>query len=264
MNDNADIILIDDDQRVLNGLKRTFRGVVGIQSVDSGEAAVNILQQGNTFSVAICDYQMPGMNGEMLAREIYKLPDLPELPVIILSSSYEKVDIQPGINARMTKPIKMNKLRQQMLQLMSTHTHHKKTTAQAGPHIHLKKDKNLSIMVAEDNAVNRRVVQMMLQRLGYQNCVFVENGLEAVAAVMDKEYDVILMDVQMPEMNGLDATQKIREYTSSTDQPWIIALTAGVTKEERTDIINAGMNDFLAKPLAIDQLESTLNLLCKT
>jgi response regulator RpfG family c-di-GMP phosphodiesterase len=63
MNDNADIILIDDDQRVLNGLKRTFRGVVGIQSVDSGEAAVNILQQGNTFSVAICDYQMPGMNG---------------------------------------------------------------------------------------------------------------------------------------------------------------------------------------------------------
>jgi CheY-like chemotaxis protein len=117
----------------------------------------------------------------------------------------------------------------------------------------------LRVLVAEDNMINQRIVQMMLQRLGCRNPVIVSDGEEAVAAVMDAEYDVILMDVQMPRMTGIEATRLIREQTGQSGNPWIIALTAGVMQEEQNAAMEAGMNAFLPKPLSINQLEKALD-----
>ena len=121
------------------------------------------------------------------------------------------------------------------------------------PRITSKNLRNLRVLVAEDNPINQRITQMMLQRIGCENIAV------AVAAALDATYDVILMDVQMPRMNGIDATRQIREHTGLTDKPWIIALSAGVMKEERKAALAAGMNEFLPKPLVVDQLEKTLD-----
>lgn len=256
------VLLVDDNQtnrRILTEQVKQWGAIP--EAFAHPEQVIAHLQESAPYDIALLDYQMPTMNGETLAREIYNLPDLPELPVIILSSSCEIIKPHPSISARMTKPVKMHKLREQILELMGEHNQHKETVTRSGPHAHHKKHKNLRILIAEDNRVNQRVVQMMLQRLGYEDTVFVENGLEAVAASLDSKYDIVLMDVQMPKMNGLDATRKIRENSGSKIEPWIIALTAGVMEDERKNITLSGMNDFLAKPLAIEQLEEMLNKL---
>ncbi|MDP0500284.1 MAG: PAS domain-containing protein [Verrucomicrobiota bacterium JB022] len=115
----------------------------------------------------------------------------------------------------------------------------------------------LSILVAEDNLINQRVVRMMLSRLGYEPMV-VANGIEAVMAFQEGYFDVILMDVQMPEMDGLMATRHIRTLSQDAELPWIIALTAGAMEGDRQNAAAAGMNDYLAKPIKIESLRDAL------
>lgn len=227
------------------------------------EQVLQHLRQASPYDIILLDYQMPVMDGSTLAKAIYKLPDYPQVPIIILSSSYENISAHPSISCRMAKPVKVNKLRQQMAQLLSEKYDSNETSDQPGKLIRSKKNQTMRILIAEDNPINQRVVQMMLQRLGYENATFVEDGREAVAAVIDADYDVVLMDVQMPHMNGLDATMEIRKHTGSKTKPWIIALTAGVMEDERKKITNSGMNEFLAKPLGVEQLEEKLDQACK-
>jgi CheY-like chemotaxis protein len=111
--------------------------------------------------------------------------------------------------------------------------------------------------VAEDNAVNQRVAVLLLQRLGYQATV-VANGFEAVAAAGTGDYDAILVDLEMPQMDGCEATEKIREISHSPTRPWIIALTAGAMQGDRERSVNAGMNDFLTKPVRPNALSAAL------
>lgn len=125
--------------------------------------------------------------------------------------------------------------------------------------IRLAKTKNIRILVAEDNDVNQRIIQAMLQRLGYDQTDVVSNGEEAVAAAINIAYDVILMDIQMPRMDGLEASRRIHAYTGQPDKPWIIAVTGGLMQEEQLAIEKAGLNGCLAKPLMVKQLEETLD-----
>lgn len=229
------------------------------------EQVLQHLRQASPYDIILLDYQMPVMDGVTLAKAIYKLPDYPAVPIIILSSSYENIPAHPSISMRMAKPVKVNKLRQQMLRFLTQEHEHtlEEDPSHPGTLVRPKKSQSLRILIAEDNPINQRVVQMMLQRLGYENAVFVEDGREAVAAVLDAEYDVVLMDVQMPHMNGLDATLEIRKHTGSKSKPWVIALTAGVMEDERKKITASGMNEFLAKPLGVDQLEEKLDAACQ-
>ena len=103
-------------------------------------------------------------------------------------------------------------------------------------------------MIAEDNVVNQRLALRLLEKLGYRADV-VANGLEAVEAVGRQEYDLVLMDVQMPEMDGVQATARSRERSASGDRPWIIAMTAEVMRGDREGFLAAGMNDYVAKPI---------------
>jgi PAS domain S-box-containing protein len=115
----------------------------------------------------------------------------------------------------------------------------------------------LRLLIAEDNSVNQRVANLLLQRLGYRAAT-VGNGLEAVVAVELTDYDVILMDVEMPELDGCEATRRIRAKRQSRSRPWIIALTAGAMQDDRERAFAAGMNDFLTKPVRPDALSMAL------
>jgi PAS domain S-box-containing protein len=218
--------------------------------------ALEHLMNGHKYDIALVDYQMPDMDGSELAKEIYRLNS--KLPIIILSSSCEHIPADPSIRARLFKPVKVGKLCNQMLLALSEVKAESDEKASAGTHTQPKKKQSLQVLVAEDNPINQRIAQMMLQRLGYEHPVLVGNGEEAVAAVMDTDYDIILMDVQMPKMSGLEATVKIREQTKQHEKPWIIALTAGVMEDERAAAKKSGMNAFLAKPLVLEQLEEML------
>ena len=115
----------------------------------------------------------------------------------------------------------------------------------------------LRLLVAEDNPVNQRVATLLLQRLGYR-ATTVSNGLEAFAATEMADFDVVLMDVEMPELDGCEATRRIRQRVGAATRPWIIALTAGAMQNDRERAFAAGMNDFLTKPVRTDALSAAL------
>ncbi|HNX52945.1 MAG TPA: PAS domain-containing protein [Pontiellaceae bacterium] len=223
------------------------------------EKALQHLKNGGRYDIALIDFQMPCMDGSDLAKQIYRIKTDPHIPVIILSSSCEHIPADPSIRARLSKPVKISKLCDQMLQALAEQRTGSAGEETAGTQIQPKKLRNLRVLVAEDNPINQRIAQMMLQRIGCEKPVIVSDGEEAVAAVMDAAYDVILMDIQMPRMNGLDATRQIRKHTGDPEKPWVIALSAGVMREEQTAALEAGMNEFLSKPLVIEHLEKTLD-----
>lgn len=226
------------------------------KAFESPEEALLHLQQGHKYDIVLTDYHMPVMTGRTLAEAIHDLPAEKPLPVIILSSSYETFPNDPYIHAWLSKPVKQESLRNQLLQVFSDEV---PSAEPVSTRIQVRKTYDLRILVAEDNAVNQRIIKMMLDRLGYDHSVVVPDGEDAVAAMIDAEYDLILMDVQMPGMNGLQATREIRKLSGDPEKPWILALTAGVMEEERKAAIEAGMNGFLAKPLAVDHLEKALD-----
>jgi CheY-like chemotaxis protein len=115
----------------------------------------------------------------------------------------------------------------------------------------------LRILLAEDNLTNQKVALRMLKRLGYEADIAV-NGLEAINAVREQNYDVILMDVQMPEMDGLEATRQIRTDLPAANQPYIIAMTAAAMQLDREKCLEVGMDDFLAKPARLEDLAQAL------
>ena len=112
-------------------------------------------------------------------------------------------------------------------------------------------------MLAEDNAINQKVAVRILKRLGYEAEV-VQNGLEAIEAIRQRPYDLILMDIQMPEMDGLTATVKIRSEIPAESQPKIVALTANIQPQERQLYLDSGMDDYLNKPVRIPEIQAML------
>lgn len=117
---------------------------------------------------------------------------------------------------------------------------------------------NLSILLAEDNAVNQKVALLMLKKLGYQADV-VSNGLEVLDALRQQPYQIVFMDVQMPDMDGLTATKKIVEGWPEQERPWIIAMTANAMDGDREACLDAGMNDYVTKPIKADQLKEAFS-----
>lgn len=226
------------------------------------EEALTHLQEGYEYDIALIDYQMPVMDGRELAEAMQNLSPEKQIPVIILSSSYESFPEDPAVHAWLSKPVKQDRLREQLARVLSGSGIPQKPADQPTEiTVQARKHFDLRILVAEDNAINQRIIKMMLNRLGYDNAVVVPDGEDAVAAAIDAEYDVILMDVQMPVMNGLDATRQIRKHSGRPDKPWILALSAGVMEEEQNATVEAGMNGFLAKPLAVNLLKEALDKL---
>jgi CheY-like chemotaxis protein len=227
----------------------------------SPEAALEWVQRGDPFDLAILDMQMPGMDGIALAGEIRKHRSESALPLILCTSlGRREADAESsGFAASLTKPVKPSQLFDTLANLFAEQP----IAMTAGRSQPGRIDRDLAsrhplrILLAEDNAVNQKLALRILQQMGYQADV-VTNGLEAIQALERQLYDLILMDVQMPEMDGLEATRQIVRRWTKTKRPWIVAMTANAMQGDREMCIQAGMDDYIAKPIRIEELVEAL------
>jgi signal transduction histidine kinase/CheY-like chemotaxis protein len=214
------------------------------------------------FDLAILDLQMPEMDGLQLALAIREIPEWKMLPLVLLSSSgpqelavLQQEMLQKEFAVVVTKPIKQAQLYQVILKSLGL-TDLKVEVVQSDIYDACFAERvPFKILLADDNSVNQQVALRLLNRLGYRVDV-VANGLEVLASLTRQNYDVILMDVQMPEMDGLEATRKLRSGWAK--HPLVIAMTAGVSDTERQACVDAGMDDYISKPLRIENLAQTL------
>jgi CheY-like chemotaxis protein len=211
-----------------------------------------------SFDLLLTDMQMPDMDGCELGRRVQH--EYPKLPVILLSSvGDERNKKYSGLfKSILTKPIKQEMLCKLLInELRGGKT---KPAAEIQP-VQQKLSENfatehpLKILVAEDNAINQKLTLKILSKLGFK-AALAENGHEVLEMSCQHPYDVILMDVQMPEMDGLEATRMIRKAMEV--QPVIIAMTANAMKEDKDECLKAGMDDFLSKPVKLEELVNML------
>ena len=231
-------------------------------AVESADEALERLRQ-RTFDVALVDVEMPGMSGMELARRVVDLGIAPGMRIILCSSSgitRTELQARPApqpFHAFLTKPTRSDHMREVIGRLLNgvATTHERRAAADVDPT--LGRRHPLRILLAEDNAVNQKVGVALLKRMGYTPDV-VANGLEVLSAVRRQPYDVILMDIQMPEMDGLEAARQVARLMPRAQRPHILALTANVFKTDQEACIEAGMDGFLAKPLDLAQLRDAL------
>ncbi|MDJ0845840.1 response regulator [Crocosphaera sp.] len=236
-------------------------------AVDSAEKALEWLQRGNTCEVAILDMNMPQMDGLELAHAIRKLPHCENLPLVMLSSitkaEMASQNSQGEFAAILIKPVQQSQLYYTLMQIFAGRpiviTPPKFDPPSKEPL--LGETHPLKILVAEDVVVNQQVIQSLLEKLGYRATI-VSDGQEVLTALRASAYDVILMDVRMPQIDGRTATRHIRQTLSYHQQPRIIAMTAESMPGDREKSLEAGMDDYIAKPIRIEELKQALRL-CK-
>ena len=219
--------------------------------------------EGDPFSLVVLDYMMPGMNGAEVGNAIRSAEALEGLPIILLTSLAQRSGVSEandvGFNAYLVKPVRIASLFDAILLVMSregegeaprrilTETNLPRLTGR----------RSIRILVAEDNAINQRVAQRTLNKLGFHADV-VANGREAIEALKQIPYDLVLMDCQMPELDGFEATRIIRKCKEPIRSLPIVAMTANAMKGDRERCIEAGMNDYLSKPATPKQIEAVI------
>ena len=259
-------VLVVDDMAINRTILHEQLSAWGIEvvSVPSAAAALAALEDargsGLSIDLALLDFKMPEMNGAQLAAYMSRAPTYAKIPIAILSSVGREVTATAfeGIphEAHITKPMRMAVLRAELIKAIgaqsvpvipvetrvSSSTERDSETAFEG--------RRLSVLVAEDNPVNRKIVEHMLGGERYA-LTFAENGREAYGAFRSGTFDLVLMDVSMPEMDGVEATQAIRAFEGSRDRhpTPIVALTAHAMEGDRDRFIAAGMDDYLTKPI---------------
>ncbi|MEH2241320.1 MAG: response regulator [Nostoc sp.] len=227
----------------------------------SGKEALAELAQGTQFDIAILDMQMPEMDGITLAREIRKQSGCQNLPLVILTS-LDRVETSSNFNdvqfaASLSKPIKHSQLYFCFTRVLGNQPIQASISHFPLVDQHLAHRLPLRILLAEDTVVNQKVVLLMLQKMGYGADV-VTNGLEVLKVLQKQFYDVVLMDVHMPEMDGLEATRRICQEWGVGFRPHIIAITANAMRGDREVCLAAGMDDYISKPIQLQELAQAL------
>jgi CheY-like chemotaxis protein len=213
--------------------------------------------------VAVLDMSMPGIDGLELAVEIRRRRSAEELPIVMLTSLGQRQALQnahgAGLAAFLAKPIKASQLFATLVAVVQGQrlAPQPPAPAPAPPIPVLAASLPLRVLVAEDNAINQRVALRLLQRLGYRADV-AANGLEVIDAVERQHYDVVLMDIQMPEMDGLQAARWIAQRRGADGAPRVIAMTANAMPGDREAYIDAGMDGYVAKPIDMGDLAAAM------
>ena len=247
--------LVVDDNATNREILRRQLSAWGMQVEDhaDGEAALASVDAGARPDVVLLDMHMPGMDGVELARELRAREATRDLPLLLLTSLGSRPPESEALGLlHLTKPVKAAALRSVVASALGASGAPQAATPSAVP------ERSLRVLLAEDNVVNQRVALLMLDRLGYRADV-AANGVEAVQAVTSTPYDVVLMDVQMPELDGIGATERLRAQLPPERQPRIIAMTAGALAEDRERCLAAGMDDFLSKPVRREELAAALS-----
>jgi PAS domain S-box-containing protein len=229
----------------------------------SAEEALDWIGRGDPFDIAILDMQMPVMDGLALAMEIRKHRSPKALPLVMLTSlgqrEHDDRTSQVEFAAYLTKPIKASHLYHTLLGIFEGRFVKIKPDSPPASTVDssLGQRHPLHILLAEDNLVNQKVALLLLKRMGYRADI-AANGLEVLQALQRQPYDVVLMDMQMPEMDGLEATRYILEQWPAMERPWIIAMTANALQGDRERCLEAGMNDYVSKPVRPEELAQAL------
>ena len=257
---NKRVLIVDDNaasRRMMVALMDAWR--MTARATGSAAEALEWMRGGERFDVALIDYEMPELDGLGVSARIQENGGN-TLPIVLLApiGATARLRGTPGIAHCVQKPIKSSPLYNAIVEslrgaprlLQGAPAKGRIDTTLAARH-------PLRVLVAEDNVVNQKVILRMLERMGYRPDV-VANGLEVLDAVRRKVYDVILMDVHMPEMDGLVASRRIRQEASATWCPWIVAVTANAMPQDREQCLNAGMDEFLTKPVKATALQTVL------
>ena len=235
-----------------------------IDTAGSGDEGIEQMRSAQAnhdpYRVILLDMQMPDMDGEATARAIKSDPELSAADVVILTSMGQRGDASKfeeiGCAGYLLKPIRQQQLYDALLTILGKNAPNMKpgqTHLITRHTLSEQQHTRLNILLAEDNPVNRKLATTLLSKAGYPSDT-VENGAQVLEALSQKQYDLVLMDIQMPEMDGLEATRQIRQTETNGRHTPIIAMTAHVMKGDRERCLEAGMDDYLAKPLEPEKL----------
>ena len=264
------VLIVDDNRtnrRMLEEILKRWEMKAG--SAEGGEQALAELSEaeriGAPYSLILMDMHMPGMDGFTLIERIGQRPELHAPTIMMLTSAGHRGDVERcralGIAAYLLKPIRQAELRESIARILGA----RNQTPATAPATSLPSPRSpktvLRILIAEDNPVNQRLVMRMLEKRGHR-VVLADNGEEALAALAKDTFDVVFMDVQMPQMDGLAATAAIRTIERKRgdgSHQTVIALTAHAMQGDQERCLAAGMDGFLAKPIGVPQLEEVLH-----
>jgi len=228
-----------------------------VEEAENGQTALKLIEDGAAFDLVIADSTLPDMDGVALARKLHQM--IPNTPIALYSGLHEREEKMDEsiFHAHLSKPLKvavffdlLAGLYDQSLIDASASSPKITMDPEMGTHHPLR------ILLAEDNAVNQKLAIRLMENMGYGIDIAI-NGVEAIRAVENKVYDLVLMDVQMPEMDGLDATRAIRAMQNIA-QPQIIAMTANAMQGDREKCLAAGMNNYISKPIRVNELIEAL------
>ena len=253
--ENKHILVVDDNLTNRNILETQLKQWKFIPSIaESGKQAIELLYSNKQIELVISDMNMPEMDGVQLAGKIKE--NWPEIPIILLSSmgNEQSRDQAHLFNVILTKPTKHLILYKHILNQLKNVSGSKNDDLQPDRtqfYTALSDKYPMDILIAEDNLVNQKVAIRTLSKMGYTPDL-AANGREVLNAMDNKNYNLIFMDMQMPEMDGLEATRLIRQR--SEKQPFIVAMTANAMSEDRELCMNAGMDDYLSKPIKLTEI----------
>ena len=257
------LLVVDDNatnRRILIQLATSWG--MRVKAVESGAEALALLEGGEQFDVAVLDMHMPVMDGSMLAAAIRRVRTEDELPLVLLSSlgTREQVSDPTLFTAFLTKPAKPLQLFEALAGVVRTDTAGPRPVT-AHPFVAAAiaaASRPERVLLAEDNPVNQKVALLMLAKLGFR-ADLAGDGVEAIEAVQRQHYDIVLLDVQMPRMDGLEVAHRILErWPERRLRPWLIAITANAMQGDREACLAAGMDDYISKPIKAAELATVL------
>jgi PAS domain S-box-containing protein len=255
------LLLVDDNPtnlRILTKFAQNWEIVP--RTAASGAEALALIDAGATFDFAILDMQMPAMDGAMLAREIRRRRPTEQLPIVLLTSLGQR-DLAGNrslFDVSLTKPAKPGQILDALVRVLTRGQGMASRARHSAPPIADQTVHRERVLLAEDNVVNQKVALRMLERLNYR-ADLAANGVEVLEAMGRQAYDIIIMDVHMPEMDGLEATRRLRANPpAGGHRPWIVALTANAIQGDREMCLAAGMDDYVSKPIKTPELAAAL------
>lgn len=261
--ENQELLIVDDNEtnRLILSKQVAAWGMKPT-AVSSGQEALTLLQKDHSFQVAVLDMQMPAMDGARLAAQIHQLPAAKRPTLVMLSSLGQRLPPETTrlFAVTLTKPAKPLMLHDALIRVYANNTKPlsaspKEPASSFDPQ--MGKRHPLRILLVEDNAINQKVALRILERLGYRADV-AANGLEALEALQRQPYSIVFMDVQMPEMDGVEATRIIRHDWEGKNRPHIVAMTANALVGDREKYLEAGMDDYISKPVRLEELVAAL------
>jgi PAS domain S-box-containing protein len=256
------VLLVDDNEMSRRLLRQQMEGWgLQVREARSGIEAMQILEAREDFDLCVTDLQMPGLGGLDVAivwRSKAGVSALPFLFLATLAGGGQRKGIDELGNARLLfKPSRPALLLKTIAEMLGLPTEQSVSVPVATvPPSRIQT--SVSILLAEDNSVNQMVARQMLRKLGCQADV-ASDGAQALSLLQQRSYDIVLMDLQMPELNGFEVTELVRNTFPETRQPWVIALTANAMDGDREACVEAGMDDYLAKPVRLADLEAALH-----